>query len=97
MEYTKGEWIVAGKTPIAYAGYNICDNTQGILTKEVAIVYPTPQGKSDIYGEANARLIAAAPDLYKACKFTAQRITGYAELHPQLTSLLKAIAKAESK
>lgn len=82
MEYTKGAWVVAGKKSIGYTGYHIYDNTQGILTKDVAIVYPNPQGKSDYYGEANARRIVdcvngceglnpkAVHDLYKVCKST---------------------------
>lgn len=101
MEYTKGEWVVVGRKSVAYSGYHIWDNTQGTLLKEVAIVYPNPQGKSDIYGEANARLIAAAPKQHEALKeidrwlLDNPYVTNDPQLHIIHIHIKEAITKVE--
>lgn len=103
MEYTKGEWVVVGKKSTAYSGYHIWDNTQGIIGKDVAIIYPNPQGKPDSYGEANARLIAAAPDIYEALKLTTAwaeeqlALQGYPGKAPFVIKAQQALAKAEGR
>jgi len=99
MEYTKGEWKVTqiGLDTLIQA----FDKTGQLLSFKVA----------SVNGEANARLIASAPDLYEACKVIVKwldDIPGYVgrqikfseagETAPQVyKQLIQAIAKAEGK
>lgn len=46
-------------------------------------------------GQANARLIAAAPDLLEACKQAREWLAGWASAEPYIDALEAAIAKAE--
>jgi len=68
MEYTKGEWkvITNGNNLLAIAirGRNICSFEPLFLHGEKSSLYRQLGGED----EANANLIASAPDLYEACK-----------------------------
>ena len=71
MNYTKGEWKVS------YNG-RIEDREHFSVTTDtiqVAKVHPRRDGKE---AEANANLIALAPNMYEALKFTVRQIE---ELH----------------
>ena len=60
--YTKGEWFISqhhGGTFI------VTEAPSGIRTTIATIEEAYPQGKGQ---QANAQLVAAAPDLYEACK-----------------------------
>jgi hypothetical protein len=92
-KHTPGPWyITEGRQPRIYP-----DNSDSISKECVAIVY---DGCEEEEMQANARLIAAAPDLYKAAVAALGNITG-GSLAPfvdgmELLRLLKAaIAKAE--
>lgn len=83
MEYTKGEWKVIpemiGKKLISYG--------VGTNSTDIALMISRDLGKA----EANAQLIAAAPDLYEVCK----KVRMAYNIH--FSELDKALAKAEGK
>jgi hypothetical protein len=91
MEYTKGTWEIK---------VNLEDNCIRIYSKDD----PPSLAIADVYGThdedlANARLIAAAPELYEAVKqalrtFEAFRIK---EHDPRYMMLMQALLKAEGK
>jgi len=101
MTHTKGPWAIAGE-----------EHANVILSEDfvIADVYAFKKGeagpRTDEEGEANARLIAAAPDLLEALKanltaldeirdmFAAHDMPGLTDLIEQTTA---AIAKAEGK
>jgi len=89
MTHTPGPWAIAGE-----------EHANVILSEDfvIADVYAFKKGeagpRTDEEGEANARLIAAAPDLLEVAKAAYVYITG----NPGLENALKqAIAKAEGK
>ena len=57
MKHTQGEWIVKNHAQFS--------NIKNIIVKDVNILSITNQRASDIESEANAALIAAAPELLK--------------------------------
>ncbi len=59
MKHTQGEWIVKNHAQFS--------NIKNIIVKDVNILSITNQRASDIESEANAALIAAAPELLKMC------------------------------
>ena len=96
--YTKGPWTIARHT----SGQPQIETEQVKTTfgknRVIALVY---QGLIDSESEANAKLIASAPELLEACK-TARfslELTGEADrgLKWLWNELNKAIAKAEGK
>jgi len=86
MNYTKGEWT-ARKVPRDSNKLNIMCNETFIATPYIA------------YGqmEANAHLIAAAPEMYEALKAVTN--TGAWQRMPEyvIKDIVKALAKAEGK
>jgi len=86
MNYTNGEWKPY-KTATGWSVYADGD--------EVSEVYSCHTGLA----EANAQLIASAPDLYEACKELEPYFTWLEENKLiRITSLFKqALAKAEGK
>ncbi len=96
MEYTKGEWKVIkthGDAPWQEGRAIVCDK------KLIADLSIYGGGLIETVVNANAYLIAAAPDMYKALKqaertFEAFRIR---EVDPRMLMITKALAKAEGK
>ena len=99
MEYTKGEWYLEQETGL------ILSVPEG---EDVPVVIVnvgksggvTPKTLSEL--EANANLIASAPDLYEACKLTDNTVIikteeGYLITSDALRKIKKALAKAEGK
>ena len=92
-DYTKGGWHYNKALGRIFA--RIAGPTDSEFLAEVAIISNdnTPEA------EANAHLIAAAPDVYEALKEA--RITlaleGYEESYPAIVNADKALAKADSK
>ena len=92
--YTKGEWKVKRQRIIS-----VDNGNEIIATTKSPPLMPTGQA------EANAHLIAAAPDMYEALKVARNEIerlamvTGYeGEAHfPKLEQINEALAKAEDK
>lgn len=96
-KFTKGNWLL--KNPIAkYAGYNnlwFC-----IIESEDRHIIQKIYGKTKEEAEANAKLIAAAPEMLEACMtakamYEAQGITPESIIGgEQYSSLLNTIKKA---
>ena len=82
MNYTKGPWIQRGKFIEAVGGHTIA--TCGMETRDYKII------------GANARLIAAAPDLYEACQAALECLenNGFGKAYVE-DILRAAIKKAE--
>jgi len=83
--FTRGPW--AAQVERGLFVYAVDENAP-----TVCIVSDTEQG------EANARLIAAAPDLYEALKMMLDRFNGEEMITPlELAKAVAALAKARSK
>lgn len=86
MEYTKGEWGYRGILPIGFHIYS--KNTNN----------PIAVG---IENEANAHLIASAPDLYEAGKRVLPLLTGAFykthDIRPEIIALREALAKVKNE
>jgi hypothetical protein len=68
----------------------------GTIAVRADPVYPCPsKDKLDAEGQANARLIAAAPDMLAACESALERIDGMNEAMHIVDELRSAIAKAK--
>lgn len=94
MEYTKGEWAV---TNTAFERFSTFRGkrtgartfvTNGFELDEIAEV----QGDTEEEAEANAHLIAAAPDMYQALKELQKD-----QIVEQMDNIEEALRKAESK
>jgi hypothetical protein len=101
--HTPGPWVVGwngGKTgPTCpsvsgptVAGRNLPFALVGIGLETIAIC-PQQREQSD-GGEANARLIAAAPDLLDACRAAEEWLNSWASAEPYIATIRAAIAKA---
>ena len=110
MEYTGGEWRVnrtEGKNKEEFAEYIVTSFPNGGV-KGIALIRTYPYR---LESEANARLIASAPDLYEACQAIVKwlddipghvgrqiKFSEAGETAPQVyKQLIQAIAKAEGK
>ncbi len=89
MEYTKGEWKAS-------------EQEQDFYGKDYYAVRSIHDGRiqrvADVWIEANAHLIAAAPDMYEALKSIVKDVdeTGYCRVHHIVTGQ-QALAKAEGR
>ena len=97
MNYTKGEWNVQLAQPYDEHKFEVSYDTPEGLTYPIADIL----GKLE-YGdaEANANLIASAPELYEACKFIdymwRNKTSRYKAEQRQARELLtQALTKAE--
>ena len=82
-----GSWDVHRKTPTLDGGY---------FARVEPLHHATREARDE--AEANARLIAAAPDLLAACNFAYQALTdrhGAVEDDEAIEALTTAIAKAQ--
>jgi len=94
MKPTKGNWKTVGAFVISEIKDNSWDDTPKISICSTANVNNLPLGEQI----ANARLIAAAPDLLKACKRKKKVIIAAFGIHAWDTNygyMEDAIAKAE--
>lgn len=113
-EHTPGPWTFDGEEGIVKEG--VVTPYHGIVTTEqrIAAIYvandfdfPSSEAEEDFQEEAiaNARLIAAAPDLLAACKTALRYLTvqipyspseqGDSDFVPTVQALRAAIAKAK--
>ena len=93
MNYTKGEWRVTGECFHDNIGaYRL---VLGANDELIGHLWPNSNPQT----EANAQLIAAAPDMYEALKvvvgyFDSPEVSNASDFIPQLRN---ALAKAEAK
>jgi len=89
MEYTKGEWK---------AHLTLPDDQVWVLNKDSAKILASIHSKecpNETEREANAHLIAAAPDMYEALS-QLRNDSQWAKLRPNTReAIIKALAKAE--
>ena len=94
MNYTPGPWKVSRKAP------------SNVVAKDLIVAYcqgheKTETGYTMKDAEANARLIAAAPELLEACKYAIENLKPKGTVskdfsgHNAMATLSRAIAKAE--
>ena len=89
MTHTPGPWIVDGKP-----GYEAPEIHAG--NRRIArVLYHL--GSEDREVDANARLMAAAPDLLEACKLTIDDIGEHGGPNSVYKACTAAIAKAEGE
>jgi hypothetical protein len=92
--HTPGPWLLDGDKICTRRGNEIARITRYGAWLDVG----TPYGLKNPIGDANARLIAAAPDLLAACEEMAAQLGGgndYTKWEDAKAKLLVAIAKAQ--
>jgi len=100
MEYTKGEWTIQGmphQHNFRHGSSYVIRDYRNCALAEVGHIDAIHDG---IESEANAHLIAAAPDMYEALHIIIQRASGTGN-NMQLKRIIaiaqQAISKAEGK
>ena len=101
INYTKGKWKVTDSAFSRYSTYRgKATGARQFITAELDEVAEV-QGDTIEETKANAQLIAAAPDLYEACKEASEWLVlmeAYIPLHSLiLDGLNKALAKVKGK
>ncbi|MFA7280809.1 MAG: hypothetical protein WC100_12000 [Sterolibacterium sp.] len=87
--HTTGPWSAEG--PDQFGDYNIhCGHERAV----VAAVISNVRSPEEV--EANARLIAAAPDLVKALEAAEEWLSGWASAEPYLTIIRAALSSSRS-
>lgn len=100
-KHTKGEWKQLF-SPLSreHTNYIICDNYETKRGFQIATIHINYDGKENEKrfqeAEANARLIAAAPDMLEALKSIMKNAPDSFHI-PSWDKMLRAIAKAEQK
>jgi len=84
IKHTPGPWIVLTKTNKPTAVYREYDTTEGVICR---------MGAKRAALNADACLIAAAPDLYEA----ARKALEVVPVGPELDALVDALLKADGK
>ena len=64
LKHTKGRWFIHGDEIVSPQGVTICDYRP-------SVIHDTP---NVFEAEANAKLIASAPELLEACKYSLQML-----------------------
>ena len=90
MKHSQGPWTAEG--PDHFGDYNI--HEPGIRAV-VAAVISNLRDPEEI--EANARLVAAAPNMLAALKQAAKWLRGWSTAEPYLSEIEAAISEAEAK
>jgi hypothetical protein len=94
MTHTPGPWTVHGDNRTLIG----CDDRKMMLAEVLWEHVVTEWGRPIAESQANAKLIAAAPDLLAACKWAATALNAArfdtAAYDPHVTALLRAIDKA---
>lgn len=95
-QYTKGEW--EANIGMGAPSVSVKDKP-GRPDKVIALIRLFNGSEDLAEAEANTRLIAAAPEMYKALKAIKNLCDGYTELDKETCSLYisKILAKAEGK
>lgn len=90
--HTPGPWEVLEEGAAWHDGHAVCVYDDANIRLDIAY---TTRGWGDEEQEANARLIAAAPDLLLACRRMVDRLGTFGSLHESLTDeAAEAIQKA---
>lgn len=87
-KHTAGEWRLMHIGPSQMPNRLVGDGAYGFIEC---------QGRTQEEAEANAHLIASAPELLEACQFVLQEWNEPEAVPEALDRLRKAIAKAEGK
>lgn len=92
--HTPGPWVVGGSNSrmILRDIPGMCDGHDGY---SVAVT-TSHSLLSESEALANARLIAAAPDLLKACEAAEEWLSGWASAEPYLTTIRAALSSARA-
>ena len=88
MKHTKGEWYTSGKSINNAEQHLVISEDKG---QNVAVCYGVEEA------QANAHLIAAAPELLEACKTAIEGNRTHAPIDVTFRILQEAINKAEGK
>lgn len=90
---------MSAHTPGPWEAEQDCANSIGIVSEETEVARICPEDDDLTEQEwADARLIAAAPDLLKACKAVASFAVSWEPLTPgDIAEVTAAIAKAEGR
>lgn len=79
IKHTPGPWIAyKSKSILGGTVYNICQEDGAPYTPNYSDVCQTVEGERDDIQEANANLIAAAPDMLEALKMTVSAMREHA-------------------
>jgi len=89
MEHTKGIWKIKHTQ-------NVFSETGRLVASCSGHQQNFDEAQNTAENEANARLIAAAPDLLEACKEALSIIEKYSDVPVHIFALKEAIAKAEA-
>lgn len=89
MKHTPGPWQFYADVPSTDPNWHIVTNASRM--RVLANVHIEPGNEVDL---ANAKLIAAAPELLDALKLAEQWLEGWASAEPELAIVRVAIAKA---
>lgn len=90
MKHTPGPWEVG----------DLDQNSQRIVRSEhieICTCWHHCVGSIEKQMEANARLIAAAPEMYEALKAAEEWLSGWASAEPYLETIRAALLKAEGR
>ncbi len=107
MNYTKGEWRVSDTSFGRYSTYRgkVFGGRIFVVYGEDKAAIADVEGDTQEEAKTNARLIAAAPDMYEALSFVGNQIKAWCDFRPELklwtvvaqVTIRKALAKAEGK
>ena len=93
-KHTCGPWIAEPEEASDHRGIAICAPANGWI---VATITPEEDQQADEIDWANARLIAAAPDLLVACERALEKLSLIGGLPATVRVLQEAISKAKGE
>ena len=92
MTHTPGEWVVSKSGRTVHAGSLNIKQIVGPCAASVAV-----ERANDEILKANARLIAAAPEMLDALEGALERLESYQIMGPERAAVERAIKKAKGE